>query len=296
MRKSAVLMIAVFGILVFIGMALTQSLVIIQRIATASEIAGDVFAQKRGQSDFVPMQKDTPVLAGTVLKTGATGGVTLNWADGSRIRMAPNTKLRVRKCNINTSSRASTSLFELDAGKIWIRVLELLGERSKFEIRTPTATAGVRGTVFSVEVDPTGGMKVEVFKGAVEVAGGGQKLMTNAGQSATIAGTSAATAGLAPADMQRWETLDGIAGPRLTLDGDGPIHVSSETISVTIAGISEPGASIMVDNRPVDLDTKNRFSREVAVPADAGDFDVVVTARDGRGGVSMIIAQVQRSD
>ena len=104
MRKSAVLLIVVFAVFMVIGIALVQSLMIVQRIAAISDIAGSVLVQKRGESDFRPIEAKTHVLAGTLVKTGPASGVTLNWVDGSRLRMGPDTQLRVRKCILNTSN------------------------------------------------------------------------------------------------------------------------------------------------------------------------------------------------
>ena len=296
MRKSAFLLIGVLALFIFLGIVLMQSLVIVQRIATVSGIVGPVYVKKAADPEFRPLAADTQVLAGTQLRTGPGGEVTLNWVDGTRLRMAPESQLRVRKCSLNTSNRATTSLFDLDVGRIWVRVLELLGERSKFEIRTPTATAGVRGTVFSVQVDETGAMTVQVYEGAVEVAGAGRSLTASEGLSATVTGSSASTRPIPEPDELAFTELAGIIGPRLELEAKGPIEVAPDATTVTIAGVAEPEAKVMVDGEPVELDRRNRFSHELQVPADAADFDVVVTAEDARGGKNVVVQRVVRAD
>ena len=44
-----------------------------------------------------------------------------------------------------------TTLLDLALGKVLVHVEKLQG-KSKFEVRTPTALTGVRGTTFTVEV------------------------------------------------------------------------------------------------------------------------------------------------
>jgi len=298
MRKSAVLLIMVFAVLMVIGIALVQSLVIVQRIAAISDIDGSVLVQKRGESDFRPIEAKTHVLAGTLVKTGPDGGVTLNWVDGSRLRMGPDTQLRVRKCVLNTSNHASVALFDLDVGTIWVRVLELVGERSKFEIRTPTATAGVRGTVFSVSVGADDQTSVSVYEGAVEVAGAGHgaTATASAGQTAVADPTASTVQSRAMSDAQRrdWATLSGFIGPRLDLDDPGPVTVAADATSVTVSGIAEPGAQVTIENQPVELNRTNRFSQTVTVPADAAEFDIVISATDHRGGKTEVVLSVTR--
>ncbi len=298
MRKSAVLLILVFAVFMVVGIALVQSLMIVQRIAAISDIAGSVLVQKRGESDFRPIEAKTHVLAGSLVKTGPAGGVTLNWVDGSRLRMGPDTQLRVRKCLLNTSNHASVALFDLDVGTIWVRVMELVGERSKFEIKTPTATAGVRGTVFSVSVDADNQTSVSVYEGTVEVADAshGATATASAGQTVVASPTASTVQSSAMTDAQRrdWSTLSGFIGPRLDLDDPGPVAVSADATTVTVTGVAEPGAQITIENHPAALDRNNRFSQTVNVPADAAEFDIVVSATDHRGGKTEAVLSVTR--
>lgn len=295
MGKSALLLVGVLALFIFLAVAMTQSLMIVQRIATVSGIVGPVWVKKPAEADFRPLVADTQVLAGTRIRTGPGGEVTLNWVDGTRVRLAPDSELQVRKCSLNTRTQATTTLFDLSAGKIWVRVLQLLGERSKFEIRTPTATAGVRGTVFSVAVDPTGKMEVEVFEGAVAISGAGRNLTANAGESAVVSNSTVATSALSKDDLREWQRMAGVVGPRLDLDSAGPLQVPRDTATVVISGVSEPGARVTVAGEVVALDRKNRFAHEVIVPPNTNEFEVVVRAEDARGGVTTVVQRVHRS-
>jgi len=282
MRKSAILLVGVFGIFLFLAVLMMQSLVIVQRIASVSGAAGDVFVKAATDDDFRPLGETEHVLAGYMVRTGANGGVTLNWVDGSRVRLAPDTTIRVRKASLNTSTKERTSLFDLDAGRIWVRVVSALSGKTKFEVRTPTATAGVRGTVFSVAVEETGETSVAVYEGEVQVDGEAGTASVTPGQQARVDGEQPTVAS-APEDGLDWSEQGGIIGPRLDLNVGETMQVPEEASSVTISGISEPRATVTINGTPVELNRKNEFAAEIPVDG-ATDGMIVVTATDYRKG------------
>jgi hypothetical protein len=281
MRKSAILLVGVLGIFIFLGVLMMQSLVIVQRIASVSGAAGDVFVKAATDEEFSPLGDTEHVLAGYMVRTGADGAVTLNWVDGSRIRLGPDTSIRVQKCSLNTNTKERTSLFRLDAGQIWVRVLSAIGGKTKFEVRTPTATAGVRGTVFSVAVDEEGHTTVAVYEGEVAVDAEAGSASVAPGQQAEVAGQSPQVQSQ-PDERLDWEEQAGIIGPRLDLDVGEAVSVPAGADSVTISGVSEPGATITINGSPVQLDSSNEFAAEVPVDG-ATDGMIVVTATDYRG-------------
>lgn len=282
MRKSAMLLIGVLAIFIVVGVFMMQSLMIVQRIASLSGVAGEVFVKAATDEDFRPLGDTEHVLAGAVVRTGATGDVTLNWVDGSRIRLAPETSIRVRKCSLNTGTKETTSLFDLDAGRIWVRVLSALGGKTKFEVRTPTATAGVRGTVFSVAVGEEGDTSIAVYEGEVAVETGSGSASVAPGQQAVVEADAARVISQSEEALE-WEKQVGIIGPRLELGAGETLAVPAGAESVTISGISEPGATVTINGTPVELDRKNSFSAEVPI-TDSADDMIVVTATDYRGG------------
>ncbi len=285
MRKSALLLVGVLAIFIFIGVMMMQSLVIVQRIASVSEVAGQVYVKARGDADFKPLGDKQHVLAGYTVRTGPGSGVTLNWVNGSRVRLGPETSVRVRKCTLNTSTRATTSLFDLDVGRIWVRVLTILGGRSKFEIRTPTATAGVRGTVFFVEVDESGVTRVAVHEGEVAIVGQVGAASVGAGQEVTAIGGEPSVTDR-PQEVLDWEEQTGIIGPRLDLDVGPEVAPPAGADVLTVTGVSEPGATVTINGSRVELDRSNHFTAEV--PVDRGDQGIIlVSASDNRGGTTV---------
>lgn len=62
---------------------------------------------------------------------------------------------------------AKKASFKLWSGNVFAKVKSLFSASSKFEVQTPTTTAGVRGTSFTVSVKPDGSTDVGVYSGAV---------------------------------------------------------------------------------------------------------------------------------
>ncbi|MFZ4527842.1 MAG: FecR domain-containing protein [Undibacterium curvum] len=105
---------------------------------------------------------------GTQILTGKNGFVTLALPDESRISIPSNSQVvlsKLRKTQYTSSPRTELSLIE---GKVESRVTSLSTNKGRFEVRSPLAIAGVRGTHFRVGVSDNGTAN-EVLEGGVAV-------------------------------------------------------------------------------------------------------------------------------
>jgi len=295
MRKAAVLMICSFVILLFVGTMLIQSLMVMQRVAAVSEARGRILIKPLGAETFAPLGGAERVKAGDVIQTGADGGLTLNWIDDSRLRIGPNSVVEVLRCQFNQARRTEQYLFRLTVGQVWVRVLQALTQQDKFEIRTPTATAAVRGTVFSVAVAPDGGTTVSVLKGKVTLTGDGQEKSVNEGQQAS----AGVHTGGSPEEMTEsarfdWERNGDIAEPRLQITSPTTGKLAPGARTVTVEGTTERRAQVTVNGQEVKPNLKGSFSVELAVPGDAKDFTITVRAADRKGFEKVVTQHLTR--
>ena len=272
MRRAAVLFITTAVILVFVALLVTHFLFVVERIAFVSDLKGTVDVRAPGAKDFTPLSQDSHVQAGSVLRTDSTGEAQIGWADGTRIRVAPNSALTILKCRLDKASGRSESLLKLDAGKIWTRVMRTLQAQSKFEVRTPTATAGVRGTTFSVEVRPDGGTVVSVWEGTVATASGGATVAVEGGNEVALQG-GAPPRKLTDDERAGWER-SGMTGPllRCTLQAKGT--------NVSCNGRTDPGATVTVQGQSVRVDDEGRFRQDLTLGAAR---PVEIVAKDAKG-------------
>ena len=86
------------------------------------------------------------VSSGDVIVTDAGGLVQLTFEDFTRIVVGPNSRLNLSDIAMNTSGKAERFLVNAIGGTF--RFLSGDTDKENYEIRTPTATFGIRGTVF----------------------------------------------------------------------------------------------------------------------------------------------------
>jgi hypothetical protein len=103
--------------------------------------------------------------------------------------------------------RQRAANLRITLGKAWFYVVAKIAGERPFNIQTPTAVTGVRGTFFSLKVDAEGETDLGVHSGSVEFAGRQQKFIVNAGSKsrADQAGVVRAPAPLDPEERAEGE-------------------------------------------------------------------------------------------
>lgn len=118
-----------------------------------------------------PLAKDLAVLPGALIETGASSFATLELSNGSRISLPSNTRIRVRAMRRILLTGSVDFDFLVEQGRIETSVTPLKGAADRYRIRTPIATAAVRGTNFRVGYEGEGAPSLtEVTEGAVGLA------------------------------------------------------------------------------------------------------------------------------
>jgi len=98
------------------------------------------------------------------LQTNTAGRLRVNLRDGSILSLGSNARLRV----VEHNAVAQQTTLELLYGRLRSQVVKLTQPNSKFEVRTPTAVAGVIGTDFVI-IATADRTTVIVFSGIVQV-------------------------------------------------------------------------------------------------------------------------------
>lgn len=132
---------------------------------------------------------------GAQISTGKNGFLTLALPDDSRISIPSNSQVslsKLRKTRYTASPRTEIALLQ---GKIESRVAPLAANKGRFEVHSPLAVAGVRGTHFRVGVQADGIVN-EVLSGGVAV---GQPRQPNALLLAAGSGNLIQRSGVGPA-------------------------------------------------------------------------------------------------
>ncbi len=105
------------------------------------------------------------VRQGDQIRTGQDSGVRLLLGGSAVIDLGANTSMVVTRAGTSSSE----TKLKVWSGRLWARVSSLFGSSAKFEVESPNAVAGVRGTEFIFDVAPDGGTEITVLDGAVAV-------------------------------------------------------------------------------------------------------------------------------
>ena len=150
--------------------------------ATLMDVAGQVeVAASDTAPSWTPVADGDQIHSGQRIRTGEGGTATLVFFEGSRATLGANTDLTLSTLS-GTWGRSLHVIFDQRAGKTSHSVVPLKGAESAYQVQTPSGTASVRGTVFSVAVDKNGQARFSVDAGKVLVSSQNSKLLLAAGQ------------------------------------------------------------------------------------------------------------------
>lgn len=220
---------------------------------------------------------------GARIITHDDASVQLRLASGSLLRLGENTEVSLNQLEHNDPAGQRKESFRLRVGRVWARVTSLFGGDSKFEVETPTAVAGVRGTSFVAEASGEGDRFV-LIEGAIDLlrddqtvrldqpgafvdsAGGGlgtpgvmdtsnlnDLLSTISSTGATVARLQSSTAGGAPGGLtsaqSRSSSRTDIVGPQGIVDTPTSTSPSAEA-GVPPGPASGPATIDVIINLP----------------------------------------------
>jgi len=157
--------------------------------ATVAVLNTAIDAQK-GSTDFAPALDGDIVASGDFVRSSKDGRAVLTFFDGSTLSVDPGSLVKVLTLN-RLGSGGIQLLVEQTLGRSWAAVSKLKTPDSKFEIKTPSSIASVRGTAFETNVaqnaDGTNSVTYKVDDGQVLVtANAGGSVTVGANQQVTI--------------------------------------------------------------------------------------------------------------
>lgn len=135
---------------------------------TVTFVTGPATFQPPGQPSYRPLQAGTVIPSGTELKTAAGSSLEVSYEDGTSFLLRENSCLIIKAASKNLGWYLR-GLY-LSGGKVISRIKAATGKGSRYRIRTPSAVAEARGTIFRVAVDELQTTRSEVLKGSIAVS------------------------------------------------------------------------------------------------------------------------------
>ena len=131
---------------------------------------------KRGGAGWEPLRESDTLQPGDQVHTGWRSSVTITLPDGSKVVLPPMSLIAIDRIDSN-----GTQII-LRLGEVKAQIHKLGGSSGDFVVKTPTTTASIRGTTFSVRYDGSSTV-VGVTEGTVAVKpAAGSSVDVRAGQ------------------------------------------------------------------------------------------------------------------
>jgi hypothetical protein len=104
-----------------------------------------------GAAEFTSAREGDVLVAGDTLRTGPGSAAEITYFEGSSVRLEADTEIVVESLRTEADGGTVISVMQT-IGRTWHVVTKLISGSSRYEVRTPSSTASVRGTIFAVDV------------------------------------------------------------------------------------------------------------------------------------------------
>ena len=139
---------------------------------TVTELEGAAYRTPKGAAAPVALKLGAAVEVGDTLEVAPGGTLAVTLTDKSVIALDEGSRLQLDEARFGEQGSTIFSA-KLLLGSLWAKVTKLTaGSQAKFEVTTERGVAGVRGTVFTVDLGAgqDANLEVGVEEGEVEVA------------------------------------------------------------------------------------------------------------------------------
>lgn len=223
----------------------------------------------------VALKVGSQLTEGMQIETASNSFLTLGLSDASRVSLPSNTRIRLSILRMARYTRSPLTEITILRGKVESQIRPLAPSMGRYEIRTPLAMAGVRGTHFRVGLLADGTTATELLSGVVEVSRRtpGPGVTLQAGQGNIVRAGSVGS----PVTLLEAPQLSGQAA---LLPGR-----IAQFKTITVAGATAYHLQMSTDAKGEELfaETRSAGNPIQLGSIDAGDYFVRISAIDALG-------------
>lgn len=213
-------------------------------IARITKAQGNVEILKPGM-EGAPAKLEEPMTEGDILMTETDSRAEITFADQSVIRLAPESKIEITKYLLENGQRKS-GVLNLFTGKVRAIVSKSVraigasfSDNQNFQVRTPTAVVGVKGTDFFVFyiMEITGIVVNEGLVDTYNISMPGQIVTVSAGSGTLIKPNEPPQTPIPAAEVEMIQHTNDTEIPEDKNNGEGPPTQTSnatEAVSYSI--------------------------------------------------------------
>lgn len=176
-------------------------------IARAASVTGAALVYTGNPGGTFALSPGFLLNPGDRIDTRNGGRVVVDLSDGSMFIVQPQSIIVLKDFRQAESLR---ELFAILAGAVRVKINHFAGRPNPYRMNSPTASIAVRGTEFSIEVEPSGATRVIVYEGVVQVTSlsdpnqsvlveAGRGVLVEAGHDFHLLGAAGNPAGARPA-------------------------------------------------------------------------------------------------
>jgi len=132
-------------------------------------LEGQAQMKKAGGTQWSSARPNMILLERDQVKVLARSRAELILDNQTVMRLSENTLLTIQKLEEEPAPQKETVKMELSLGRLWTRAAKLFNPASRYDVKTPTAIAGVQGTIYQVSVADDQSTNIQVYEGAVNV-------------------------------------------------------------------------------------------------------------------------------
>jgi hypothetical protein len=121
-------------------------------IGEVSSFYGDVKDRHKGEVEWIPAKLGLDIYQYDTVKTEKKSKVRITFEDGSLLNLSEDTELEIKEHIYTPEEKRRVSLFAMLRGKMRVFCQRFAGRGSRFQVETPTAVIGIRGTEFIIWV------------------------------------------------------------------------------------------------------------------------------------------------
>jgi hypothetical protein len=188
--------------------------------AILTVLSGDVLTRFAG-NDFSAATDGAVLYVGSTVRTSADARAVITLFEGSTVELEPASDMTIEEA----TTRGGSTIVELaqSLGRSWHVVTHLTTADSRYEVRTPAATASVRGTAFEVAVDDGAAGQtttVTTTDGRVATADAlaSSEVLVTADQTTTVRANSAPEPPRSAPDAERVVSVSAMSESSLVVD------------------------------------------------------------------------------
>jgi hypothetical protein len=138
--------------------------------AVVTAIQGSARVYTSGATPGRALKKGDRLKKEQEIRVGEKSRIELKFPDGTVMRLSEGSRLKMSELSFDKKTDDKNVKVDLGFGKLWANVKKLTTPKSAVEVKTSNAVAGVRGTVYRVNVEEDQSALVKVYDGSVYVA------------------------------------------------------------------------------------------------------------------------------